>query len=579
MKKLLYGLLLFISFNSVAQDPKIRMAVDTLKTDLFGQPLDKGDEFIVAIQLHANSNTTVRSLYFDIEFPNTVMDWLTAGHTGTGGNGGYLPYGSNITMDMYVYPGYSWVANAQNTTTNGTVNYENAAYQYTEGGPKSIARIYLNWATANGLPYNEWGNLIWIRFRLRADAVGSVWDPVKLNFAAAYNQDGTSNPTIMENPKTTVTMLNPDAQKLVKLKLDLPATMNPSDLKLGLRNTADNTVRLYDITSTGQVNVIDSLVAPNTQYQMMAFVNMDKMGALYNAAVTISDYAAAQAEYIQQNLDGTFKGNSIMTGMGYKAADVNFNGKFDGGDLTKLFSQAVNVNQLVQLPSGYTVGSNGWMSIPLLEENLYNNLGKGDWASALPAQGQPSFTITTPAQRGTPLNYNLKYFLYGDINRSHSSPAVQNGNVRVNSFINTATPSAGSINVSLKNITVLSNSIEIPVAISGDQDLSGLQFEFKYDASKIKFENLKADVPDGWYVFANNQEGLLKFGALDKDLAKPIKGSLTPFKLKFTALQSGVDLNTLIKVSPVMDATAPNGLQVGINLNTDTIKLTGYNNF
>lgn len=583
MKKLLFALLTLTTFITYAQEPKIRLAVDTLKTDVNGQPLDKGDDFLVWIQLHANSNTTSRSLYFDLEFQNTAFDFLTAGHTGTGGNGGYLPYGSAITMDVYSYPGYSFNATANNTTANGNTNYQNQSYTFTQGGPKTILRIYLNWATNSGLPYNEWGNLIGVRFKLKPTAVGSTWDPVKLNFAASFNQNGSTGAAIMEQPKTTIAMLNPDAAKLLKLKLDMPATMNPQHLKVGLQDVAANITRLYDVTANGTVNLVDSLVKPNTEYRIMAFVNMDQMGAIYNAAVTVSDYTSAQREFVTQNLDGTYTNQNIMTGMGYKAADVNFSGTFDGGDLTRLFSQAVNVNQLVSLPNGYTVGSNGWMSLPTVPEAIFNSVTPSDWATQLPATTQPRVTLTSPATYGVPTNINLKYFLFGDINRSHSSPVVQNNEIRTNStrnFINAPYNTTGNITVNLKNITVTSNKIEIPVAINADaQEVSALQFEFRYDASKIKFEEMKTSVPEGWYVFANNQDGLVKFGALDRQLAKPFKGSATPFRLIFSSLQNGLDINTLVKVSPVMDAAAPNGLQVGINLNTDTIKLTGYNNF
>jgi hypothetical protein len=49
--------------------------------------------------------------------------------------------------------------------------------------------------------------------------------------------------------------------------------------------------------------------------------------------------------------------------------------------------------------------------------------------------------------------------------------------------------------------------------------------------------------------------------------------------LKFTSIGDGVDILTSIKVSPTMDANDSKGNQLGINLNTDKIKLTGYNNF
>ena len=82
MKKLLLVCLILTSATVFAQNPKFRLHTDTLKTNLYGQPLNKGDEFLSFIQLYANSNTTVRSLYFDVEFPNNAFDFLTAGNTG-----------------------------------------------------------------------------------------------------------------------------------------------------------------------------------------------------------------------------------------------------------------------------------------------------------------------------------------------------------------------------------------------------------------------------------------------------------------------------------------------------------------
>jgi hypothetical protein len=87
-------------------------------------------------------------------------------------------------------------------------------------------------------------------------------------------------------------------------------------------------------------------------------------------------------------------------------------------------------------------------------------------------------------------------------------------------------------------------------------------------------------MPNTWYAFADNTKpGVIRFGALDKALNSSVTGELVPFKLKFSAITNGLDMNTLIKVSPVMDAASSTGAQLGITLNSDTIKITGYNNF
>ena len=146
-------------------------------------------------------------------------------------------------------------------------------------------------------------------------------------------------------------------------------------------------------------------------------------------------------------------------------------------------------------------------------------------------------------------------------------------------FINTSVD-VTSIDVNLTNITVTSNTLEIPVNIdTKGASISGIQLQFEYDPAKIKFDEIKTELPDGWYIFANSKSGKVKFGAIDNQKKNPYNGNAVPFKLKFSTIGDGVNILTSVKVSPTMDASAVNGTQLGINLNTTQIKLTGYNNF
>lgn len=212
------------------------------------------------------------------------------------------------------------------------------------------------------------------------------------------------------------------------------------------------------------------------------------------------------------------------------------------------------------------------------------------------------FKTGTP---GTNAILDLKYLLWGDVNRSHSSQvltssggtttvqtnavnslatntafrtmAVQSNSTGTN--INTTT-NVKSIDVNLVNLTVTSNSIEIPVTVdTKGGSVSGLQFEFTFDPTKIKFEELLANVPNTWYVFASSKDGRVKFGALDKNNTESITGTKIPFKLKFSTIGNGVDILTSVRVSQLMDAADQKGNQLDINLNSTQIKLTGYNNF
>jgi len=203
---------------------------------------------------------------------------------------------------------------------------------------------------------------------------------------------------------------------------------------------------------------------------------------------------------------------------------------------------------------------------------------------------------------GTNAFLDLKYLLWGDVNRSHSSQVVTSTNgtstVQTNavnslqsnstfksmatsnlSFINTPYDIT-SIDVNLSNITVTSNTIEIPVTIdTKGTALGGLQFQFDYDPTKIQFQELASTLPNSWYIFANAKEGKVKFGALEQSSKIGTTGVLTPFKLKFSTIGNGIDILTSVKVSSTMDASSVNGTQLGINLNKTQIKLTGYNNF
>jgi hypothetical protein len=599
MKKLFLLLLTTISLTAFAQEPKLKLSSDTTRLNVNGTVIMKGNEFIVPVLLNGNGNTTSRSIYFDFEFQNTAFELINVTHTGTGGNGGVLPAGSTITLDYFQYPGYSWIPNQNNNTANGNSNYQNQAYNFTQGGPKTILRAYLNWATPNGLPFAAYDQLLKLRFRLKTTAVGDNWDPIKMNFAASFNGNGSTGAAVNEVPITSVVTLNPDATKLVKASVDLNGNVTNTHLKV-LFKKADNTGPMFDVAANGTVNIIDSLLTPSTEYQLMVMANMDQIVNYSNAAITISDYTTAVQEFITQNLNGTYNNQNIRTGMGYWAADVNRSNSLDGGDAPRLLASVAGVASLVNLPGGYTAGSNGWMSLPTFKAVTFNAATPSDVFTNLPTNGPSVYTYTTTATRGTPETINLKYLFRGDINRSHSSQVVINGTVatnatpslnkslfklaqsnpKMNLTINPSATTVSSIDINLKNLTVTTNSIEIPINVdTKGVDVSAIQFELAYDATKLKFETIAIDVPTEWYTFTAPSEGRVKFGALDQKLIKTINGSLVPFKVKFTALQSGIDINSFVKVTQAIDAADKKGNQLGINLNTETIKLTGYNNF
>ena len=710
MKKILFSIavLLVFSVQSYAQ-MKFKAS-----TSVGGASLNRGDTFDYVIFGNGVNNNTTRQLLFDIMYDQVNFELVSVNHTGTGGNGGILPQGSNIQLSFNNYPNYTWNSvtsgSAANNTANGTTNYQYSSYTFNgAGGPNAILRTTLTWSTTSAMPYNGYSDFIRIKFRLKAASTAYTFNPIRLNFVAGWTANGNWDNTVMEAPLSTSVLMNQNFGKYVSAKIDLNSNLfNASQLRVSFRDTVTNVGVLFPVTSTGEVDIDQSQLSSNKVYEVSVMQNMDQLYAVYNNAITISDFTSAQGEFTTMGLDGS-NGQVLNTGQSLFAADINRNKSIDGGDLPQLLAQVAGLDTLVMLPNNYTAGSNGWMSLPTwsaadastiagqvewayVSINGYSNgvsklhidmrefpngvtpdqiksvqlfdvyTGPVEFVSSdaawamyrLPSSltkvtdGSSTYissirsmqgsdyglraefemntsvnnswgsitksnwknitmprTIFKTGTLGTNAVLDLKYLLWGDVNRSHSSQVVvmSGGNTSVvtnavnslstNTAFRTAraeaiasgvsmnnSPSLNTIDVNLNNLTVTSNTIEIPVSVDAKgQSVTGLQFEFTFDPTKIKFEELLANVPNTWYVFASSKDGRVKFGALDKNSSEAIKGVTTPFKLKFSTVGQGVDIITSVKVSPVMDASDIKGNQLGIYLNSTQIKLTGYNNF
>ena len=710
MKKFLVLLLTLVSLVSYSQNPIKFRALSSVG----GATLDRGSTFEYIVQANGNGNTSTRQVLVDMQYDKDNFELVSVAHTGTGGNGGILPGGSAINLSYYNYPGYTFTTvssgNSNNTTTNGTTNYQYAQYSYNATSANAILRTTLTWSTSNGMPYTAYDRLIVYTFRLKAASTAYTFNPIKLNFVSAWNASGAQEATLMESPLSTAVVMNQNFGKYVSAKVDLNSNLyNLSSLKVSFRDTATNQGQLFSVLADGTVDVNQGLLAANKVYDVSLMHEMDKIYTIYNSAITISDFSTAQAEFTSMGLTAT-KGVNLNTGQALYAADINRNKAIDGGDLPRLLGQVAGKDTLMTLPANYTVGNGGWMSLPTWRAADATTIGgQTEWAYVSPnsySTGISALRIdmrefpvgTTPNQiksiqlfdvytgpieymsedaawavykvpssfakatdgtstyaayiRQNTTDYNfraefemntsvnnswgaitttnwntityprtifktgtlgtnaildLKYLLWGDVNRSHSSQVVTtaggSSTIQTNaipSLVSNATftselriksmASTGpyintnfaytSIDVNLANQTVTGNTVEIPVNIdTKGNSVGGLQLEFVYDPTKIKFEEMISTVPNSWFVFANAKDGVVKFGALDQNNTNPIKGTNMPFKLKFSTIGDGVDVLTALKVSQTMDAADNKGNQLGVVLNMTNIKLTGYNNF
>jgi hypothetical protein len=565
MKKLLFFVTLFTIFvkHSYGQNPELKLSPNVITTNISGGSIKKGDTVQVSLIYKAAAGKPVRSFYLDFQHQITAINMLDL----TFGNA--VPQGGQTSYQNTYYPGYFLNRTPQNSTESSQQNSNNLSYGYSQTSGRAINRI---WAVSSvdlvdGLFCN-------IRFKVEQVAAGFAYDSIYYNFAQAYsgNYGGTYYDTKMPKPNSAWVGLTPVANALVngeiKLNNNLTTGYQPQVLFI---DSATNIVKATVTPAANGTFTLGSELTPNTAYKILLNVKSDSIPAILNRAITVSDYTAAATEFVKQNLNGTFSNSNIASGIGFLAADVNDNRVFDGGDVTALFAQAVGADTIFAAQQGQTL----W-NVPAFLSNTYDTLSATSWRNVT-----DKYTINfRTSDVARPLS--ISYLIPGDINRSHSSLRTQAPTVTTfaTGFVNTPNENLPAVDVSLNNLTLTSNEFTIPVSVNTNKaELSALQFEFVYDPTKVKFESIKADMPT-WIVFVNNHNGRIKFGAVDREMKTPYTGKdLVPFKLVFSTLQSGLDINSAIKVTANMDASNMAGKQLGVNLNTTTIKLTGYNNF
>lgn len=565
MNKLLFFVTIFqmIVTFSYAQTPELRLTPTEQSVNIRGGVIAKGDTVQLTLAYKNNSSNS-RSFYLDFEHQYNAISLIDIVFPTAGAQGSALPQGATATFQNQYYPGYTFIKNTNNTTTNGLTNFNYAQYSYSQSSNKAINRIWVNTASTSNLVD---GDLAYLRFKIVNVDAGFAYDSVYFNAAQAYtSQYNTLSTVFMPKPRNSWITPIPSSNALVNGQVDITGIVP----KIMFVDSATGIVKAQVTPANNGTFFLGSELAPNTVYNVFATIPSDSIPSYLNKAVTISDYTAAQNEFIKQNLDGTFTNVNIKTGASWIASDIIMNKTFDGNDVTALFAQVIGVDTVVKAAAGQTL-----YNIPMLLANEYDTLTPAYWKQA--SLYGARFKTSTVAQ-----DLKLKYLIPGDINRSHSSQVVKpDGTIQSFSLKSAAvnTPKTiTEIDVNLNNITVTGNEFTVPVAVDGKgANLSGLQFEFVYDPTKVKFESITTDVPV-WLVFASRGPGRVKFGAVDKELKTPYTGGI-PFKVLFSTLQNGLNINSYIKVTSNMDASDMSGNQLGINLNTTQIKLTGYNNF
>jgi hypothetical protein len=534
MKKTLLGLLLLISgINGYSQTPEIGHFQQLAS-------VRRGDTLDVAWYYKPASGVDIRGFQVDWQFKKTLFTYLSTTVDATvNGNTPVVDYKS---WDGYKYDSYS-----------------NGNYNYVTNTDWTIARNYL--VLSNGSSVSSNGYIIHNKYKINNVAPNYVSDSVTVNWARMIKLDGTSigdNVAVLQYKKMAVKLLG---NLTISGKVHLPGTMTGIVPTINCYDFVTN--QLISSTtpnpSTGNYTLIN--IDENKRYKIELKFPQDSLALIRDRAVTITDAVKTFNEFTSTDVAQVYGRQFLRHPLSYLIGDVNFTGTLDGGDPYGIYASVsglrpIDLTKLINVfkkdeYDSLVIGNSGWSSW-----STYSNKG----------------IFVTDSVGLTNLNLDLKYFILGDVDRTHSSPVFDAGGSEI-----LAANFIGNLNVEIPNQYVVGQPFNVPFKIqtNGLQN-TGLQFEMTYDVNKVKFEGIQSNLGGPWLQYVNHdpQKGIVRFGGMNNQKTGALIGAVTPFNLKFTSINPNEDISTSVYVRKLMDASNSNGDHFNITLASDITVLS-----
>ena len=535
MKKLIFGTtLFFMSFLAYSQQPEVGH-LEQLST------VKRGDTLDVKWYYKPAAGTDIRAFQLDWQYKKTLLTHIsTTVDNGVSGN--------SPVVDIKTWSDYKYGPGA------------NVNHTYVSNPDWSIGRNYL--ILPNGSPVTSNGYIIHNKYKVNNVESNYVSDTITVNWAKLYKIDGTAQGedlTTLNRRKMVIKLLG---NLTISGKIYLPPTV----VSLGYIPT----IKCYNQAT----NVLVSTTTPNTSTGLYTLRNIDEntnyrvevvfptasLASLRDNAVTITDAVKTYNEYIGTDVNSTFSRNYLKSGLSYLTADLNFSLGLDGGDPYSIYASVsglrpINTNNLINVfkQSEYdnlVLGTNQWTSW-----SEYTNRG----ISVTQSVGTTNVTL------------DLKYFILGDVDRSHSSPVFDtNGVEQIAATYN------GTFNVTVPNSFSVGQPISVPFNINTDGLVNGLQFEMTYDKTKVKFDEIILNIQGPWLQYVTNDPdiGVIRFGGMNNQNTGSLQGVTTPFLIKFSPLFDTVETSSFVKIRTLMDATDKYGNHFNITLNSNITTIT-----
>ena len=530
MKKLLLAFALLISYASYSQTPTIGhfQQLATVK---------RGDTLDVAWYYQPVASTDIRTFQVDWQYKKDLFTYI--GTTVDASVNSNIPY-----VDYKQFDGFKY-----NTYTNGS-------YSYTTDVNWAVGRNYLVLAGGNQIGGN--GYIIHNKYKVNSVASNFVSDTITINWARLFKVDGTSigdNVATLSNKKLAIFL---KGNLTISGKVWFGAGMK----SLPTIVATDANTGVVASTTTAAVSGTYTLdnIEQNTKYKIQVLFPKDSLISIRDYGVTIADAVKVYNEYTNTDVNQNFGRQYLKYGLSYLIGDVNKTGALDGGDSYSIYASVSGLRPIDTAKLISVFSKNEYDSL-VLGANQWN-----DWASFI-NRGNFIFDSVTTVN----LSLDIKYFVLGDVDRSSSSPVYDaNNNLIVGARY------IGTMDVKIPDTYAgLNQPLYVPFNVSTNGvDNKGLQFEMKYDPSKVRFEDIVSNIQGPWlqYVTHDATTGVIRFGGMNNQTAGALNGDVMPFKLKFSPI-GNVDVTTYVYVRKLMDASDKEGDHFDIQLSSDRIVL------
>lgn len=532
MKKIfLGGILTLLSLFGFAQSPGIGH-FQQLAT------VRRGDTLDVAWYYRPVSGTDIRTFQVDWQFKKHLFTHLST------------------TVDA-AHSSSSPVLNYQTWANYKYSSYSNGVYNYVADTNWTVGRNYLIIPAGSSLTSN--GYIIHNKFRINNVGPNFVADSITVNWARLFKSDGTTigdNVASLNVQKMAIKLLG---NLTITGKVHFPSSVTIRPTINCYEFSTNNLVSSTVPDANGDYTLIN--VEENTKYKIEVRFPQDSLASLRDRAVTISDALKSYNEYSLTDVNQNFSKLYLKHGLSYLIGDINLSGLLDGGDPYGIYASVsglrpINTNQLINV----------------FKKSEYDSLvlGADQWTTWASYSNRGIFV--TDSVGTTNLNLDLKYFILGDVDRTHSSPVFNAGGTEIFAAIFN-----GRYDVTIPNTYSVGQPMFVPFNVSTNGgESNGLQFEMRYDPTQVRFDEVVSNMGNQWlqYVTHDEQLGIIRFGGMNNQKTGSLQGAVTPFKLKFSPKIANTDISSYVYVRTLMDASHPNGDHYNIALQSERILLT-----